>query len=178
MADPQHQEALDAHDVRTVWLYRVGIGVSAGALLAVAVALGSGTPLRTAAVAQLLGVGLMVANLHLYAKAIRWVIAMSGWTGAVLLASGAGGLVEAAALGFLWIAVSAIALKERLCFRLPGLAFVPWLLASAVAFHAVGADQVAGGLVAVAAPIVALLAWAKIRQPTHFDVGDKARYEV
>lgn len=178
MADPQHVALLDPHDRRTVALYRLGIGVTAVGLVAVAVSLGGDVPLRWAAVLQLAGVALVLANLHLYAKAIRWLMTMAGWTGAVLLATSAGGLMDTAALGFLWVVVSAVALKERLCFRLPGLAFVPWLLAPAVAALASNQRGVAGGLVAVTAAIMGLLAAAKVRQPLHFDIGDKSRYEV
>lgn len=178
MADPNHVEALDSHDVRTVVLYRTGLVVSTGALIGQAVALGGGLASPGPNLVLLLGVALILGNLHLYDKTIRWFMTMVGWTGAILLALGVDGLVSTAGLGFLWVVLSAVALKERLCFRVPGLAFVPWLLAPATLFVAIGQNQAAGACLSVTGAILGLLAFTKIRQPLHFDVGDKSRYQV
>ena len=187
MADPHHIPALDAFDWLTVRLYRGGIALSAIGLLALAATLA--TPvlsgLRPAAEgAVLVGAAASIANMHLYDKRIRWVIGASGWVGAVLLVnSGHGGptlepWVHHAGLGFVVVSFSAVAIKEQFCFKIPGLRAVPALLALSLIPMLLGQGPVAAALLGVAGLVYAALAVAKMRMPLHFDVGNKAAYQI
>ena len=116
------------------------------------------------------------------------MIGASAWLGASLSFVGAatsGALshwVSHAGLGFLFVALSALALKERFCFRIPGLRLVPLLLALSLipllldqgatsGQNEGGAGIVAAALLAPAAVVYGLLAIAKVRMPLHFDIG-------
>lgn len=179
MADPHHVPALDAHDARTVALYRAGLGLCAIGVGSLALAPWIGAAVGVPTV--LLGVLVAIVDLHLYDKRIRWVIQAAGALGAWLVAVGAlaeRSLVGDVGLGFLFVAISALALKERFCFRIPGLGLVPLLLAASLVPRVVGAPRVASVLLALAAlPLVALVV-AKLRQPMHYDIGDRSRYQV
>jgi uncharacterized integral membrane protein len=179
MADPQHEEALDGLDRLTVSAYRVGLTLGAIGLAWAAAALsGSGDPgpaWRLLLVATALG----VAHVHLYDKAIRQVIVWAGWVGAVGLYLSVGyPLASLASLGFLFVALSAFALKEQFCFRVPFLRIVPWLLAGSLLPLATGWPRLAAAVLTPAAVCYAILAIAKWRMPLHFDNGDRSRYQV
>lgn len=194
MADPDHIPVLDGFDRMTVVLYRLGIALAAVGLLTVAVLYGVRLaliflPWWTGALAWA-GVGaavaLSAANLHLYVKTVRWVLAGAAPLGLVLQVAAlsmpdnwAGAWVlQVAGLGFVFVTLSGIALKERFCFRIPGLRLVPVLLAGGLV--PVLIDWPAGVSVAygLAGVVVAWLAVAKWTQPLGFDVGDKSRYQV
>jgi uncharacterized integral membrane protein len=192
MADPQHVEQLDGQDVLTVTIYRLGLLAAALGLLAAAAALlarGFGQPVPAVSVHAsfvivVAGTAAAIANMHLYAKSVRWVIGAAGWLGAVLMI-GSAPMPELAArwvwhagLGFVFVAISAFALKERFCFRIPGLRLVPALLALSLVPLLSGSDLAAGALLGVAGAIQLALAIAKFRMPSHFDIGDKSRYQV
>ncbi|HHO49942.1 MAG TPA: hypothetical protein ENK18_03500 [Deltaproteobacteria bacterium] len=189
MADPQHTPVLDGFDRTTVALYRAGIGAASVALLALA----------TQQVASHLGVeisgwiprslvliatALAVVDLHLYDKRVRWVIHAAAWTGASLSLVGAGlqqtagHWVSHAGLGFLFVSLSALALKERFCFRIPGLRAVPLLLALSLIPLLGGWPVPAALLLGGAGLIYGVLAVAKVRMPLHFDIGNKDAYQI
>ena len=127
---------------------------------------------------------LAVADLHLYDKRVRWVVGASGWAGAALsfvglgLGGVAGTWIAHAGLGFLFVALSALALKERFCFRIPGLRAVPLLLAVSLVPLLAGRPAPAAVVLFAAGAVFALLAVAKARMPLHFDVGNKDAYQV
>lgn len=184
MADPHHVEPLDRFDRLTVSLYRAGLFVSALGVAALAAALVADVGEPAARWLVLLGAATAVLDLHLYDRLIRWVIAGAGWTGAVLvglaavLPPAAAPWAEDAGLGFLFVVLSALALKERFCFRLPIVVAVPWVLAGSLVPLRLGLHGPAAALLAVGAAILALLAVAKVRMPLHYDIGDKRRYQV
>ncbi len=186
MADPQHVEELDGFDRTTVRFYRTGLGVAAAGLLALGIALLADAPAATgwAWWAITAGCALAVADMHLYARDIRWVIGALAWTGAALqllapqLPEGASFLVAHAGLGFVFAALSAFALKEQFCFRIPGLRLVPVMLAASLIPMLGGVPVAAGALLALAGTIYLVLAVAKWRMPLHFDIGDKSRYQI
>ncbi|MEQ1507408.1 MAG: DUF2301 domain-containing membrane protein, partial [Myxococcota bacterium] len=129
-------------------------------------------------------VAVIVADLHLYDRAIRWVVAVSGWLGAVLVigAPVVGGeaapWLADAGLGFGFVVLSAVALKERYCFRVPIVVAVPPLLAGSLIPLRLGADAVAAAPLVGGAAVLAILAVAKLRMPLHYDIGDKSHYQV
>jgi len=185
MADPDHVPEMDTFDQLTVGLYRAGLVAQALGLGFVAVGEAGVVARPLTSHVMLAAVALSVANLHLYDKRIRWTIVMSGWIGAVALAATATAssptaeaLLHYGGLGFLFVVTSALALKERFCFKLPGLQAVPVVLAASVFIGLAGFGMVASGLLSLAGAVVGLLAVAKLRMPLHYDVGDKANYQV
>ncbi len=182
MADPQHEEVLDGHDRRSVTLYRIGHAVTAVGLLANAAAWG----FKPAAVAggEILiatGVALACANMHLYDKRVRWFIGCAAWLGLVIMVGGARAdlpVLRLAGLGFVFVALSGLALKERLCFRIPGLTFVPLFLATSLVPMVTENGLAAAVLQTLAGAVLCVLAVAKVMQPLHFDIGDKSRYQI
>jgi len=194
MADPQHIPELDPHDRRTVRLYRLGLSIAAvGVLFLSAWSLGaerllpSGGErgLRWLSTGTSFGVALAVANLHLYAKSVRWVIVTAGVFGLWFMAL-AGGLSEGVAehlvfhvgLGLVFVVLSALALKEQFCFRIPGLKLVPLFLATAMIPAVTGHLLAFGALLLPAGGLLVVLCVAKWRMPLGHDVGDKSRYQV
>jgi uncharacterized integral membrane protein len=185
MADPHHIPELDGFDRMTVRLYRLGLWIAALALVVAAgVRLAEvAVPFETLIVVQA-GVALAVANMHLYAKNIRWFIAASCSLGLVLqlgaaaLPAWAAGWVLWAGVGFVFISLSAFALKEQFCFRIPGLKAVPLFLAASLVPLVFDHAFMAGGLLLPAGLVLTVLAWQKSRMPLHFDVGNKSQYQV
>jgi uncharacterized integral membrane protein len=185
VADPHHVEALDGFDRATVSLYRLGLVTAALGTAGLAAALLAAPDLAPLArVGILLGTALIVADLHLYVRNIRWAISASGWLAAVLLAAGGvagptvGPWLADAGLGFAFVVFSAVALKERYCFRLPVVVAVPPTLALSLVPLRLGLEIPAAALLAVGAATLAVLALAKLRMPLHYDIGDKRKYEV
>jgi uncharacterized integral membrane protein len=179
MAHPHHVEVLDSYDRWSVRLYRFGLIGIAGGLAALSWALLAGRDSTYASWLLLAGTALAVAHLHLYAKRIKHVIALGAWVAVVLGALPLeGATVQAATLGFASIALSGLALKEQFCFRIPFLRLQPVCLGAAVFGWLAGAPLVAGISLAAAALLQTLLAFAKLRMPLHYDIGDKSAYQV
>ncbi|MFT4622785.1 MAG: putative integral membrane protein [Myxococcota bacterium] len=178
MADPHHVEVLDAHDRRTVLAYRAGLLVSAVGLSWSAAAQLTGEGEQVGWALVVIGTALAIANVHLYAKSVRWAIRACGVGGLAVLAVGGWPLAEQAGHGLLFVSLSALAFKEWFCFRIPGLRLMPLLLAAAVLARMAGAAPVAGALLGASGALYAVLAVGKLRQPLHFDVGDKSQYEA
>ena len=189
MADPHHVATLDGFDRMTVKLYRGGIVVSALALVGFAIhqalaANGVAVPGWLPRAGVLVGTALAVADLHLYDKRIRWLVGAVAWIGAtgLLVGTAHGGAlghwVGHAGLGFLFVALSALALKERLCFRIWGLRGVPVLLAASLIPLLGGWPAPAAVLLGIAGLIYGALAVAKLKMPLHFDIGNKDAYQI
>ncbi len=187
MADPDHVPDMDTFDRLTVVMYRLGLVTSAVGLALLAsrgVTAGASLASWIPHGVILAGTALAVAHLHLYDKRIRWMIGLSAWTGAAFCFVGASTAGTAAhwlghaGLGFLFVSLSGLALKERLCFRIPGLRLVPVLLAASLVPLLAGWATAGALLLGAAAGIYAVLAWSKLRMPLHFDVGNKASYQV
>ena len=182
MADPQHEEPLDAFDRTTVVVYRSGLALAALALGVTALQDALGHPTKTALWGVSAGVVASVACMHLYDKRIRWVIASSAWTGAVLqigASLNAGGLqhtVWLAGQGFFFISLSALALKEQFCFRVPLLKAVPLFLAASLVPLTLQTPGAAIPL-AVSSLVLTVLAYRKWKMPLHFDIGNRALYQ-
>ena len=184
MADPQHVAALDGFDRWTVRGYRAGLALAVVGVGGLAAAGFAGAPVAGPRVVVLVATAAIVPNLHLYDRVIRWVIAVAGWLGAVLpavaavLPPAAAPWAADAGLGFSFVVLSAVALKEQWCFRLPLMPLVPALLATSLVPLRAGAPGAAAPLWAGAAALLLLLATAKVRMPLRYDIGDKSRYSV
>ncbi len=179
MAHPHHVEVLDAYDRWSVRLYRLGLIGAACGSAATSWSLLVGRDPTVALWTLLAGTAIAVAHLHLYAKRIKHVIAIGAWTALVLAALPVEhAVMDAAALGFASIALSGIALKEQFCFRVPFLRLQPVCLGTAVLTWTAGQPLVAGVALAAATVLQALLAYAKVRMPLHYDIGDKSAYQI
>lgn len=181
MADPHLTPELDAFDRLTVRLYRSGLCGAAIALLAATFLAGRGQDPRVAAVVVTVCVAVSVSNLHLYDKRIRWLVGVLGVLGPVLLAvaplTGAARIVSWAGIGFSFAALSALAIKEGFCFRVPGVRLVPLALAASLLPILGGKMTFAAPLLGLAAVVVSLLAMAKLRMPLSHDIGDRSAYQ-
>ncbi|MEZ4240182.1 MAG: DUF2301 domain-containing membrane protein [Myxococcota bacterium] len=185
VADPGHVELLDTFDRATVGLYRAGLVTASAATSGLGAALvlaPDHVPLARFGV--LVATALIVADLHLYARTIRYTISVAGWAAAVLVgATAVAGTAVApwladAALGFSFVVFSAVALKERYCFRLPVVVAVPPTLALALVPLRLGWPVPAAVLLGAGGLVIGVLAVAKLRMPLHYDIGDKRKYEV
>lgn len=207
MADPHHLPDLDAFDRAGVRLYRAGLCLSALVLwaLAASYALADGSPHGAAGhglwLAYAAAVVLSTHHLHIYMKQFRWLIGASSWLGLLLLAAAWGlgptgphvspasevgyvgyGIVDrlllAGAVGFLAVALSAFALKEQFCFKIPLQRLVPLSLIALVVMLLVNQPLGAAVALTVAAVAYSVLAVSKLRMPLHYDIGDKSKYQV
>ena len=183
MADPHHVEALDGFDRMTVRAYRAGLVGASASLFALvglhgAAAGGSSVDASWAWWALAAATGLAVQNLHLYAKLIRWVIGAASVTGLVVLSGAENPTLRLAGVGFLFVALSAIALKEQFCFRLPGLRLVPAFLATSLVPLVAGWPGPAAALLLLGALPFAAMTVSKLRMPLTHDIGDRSRYQV
>lgn len=183
MANPEYQEELDRTDKLSVCLYRVGISLFSLASLVLAalsyeaIAIGSkGSPYELPAYWSLLiATALCAANIHIYDKKIRMVIAWSGWI-SILLASMLSPVWLT--LGFSFITFSGIALKESFCFKVPGLKLVPVCLVIAVLCMMLSKLLVLSALLLVVGLVMGFLSVKKWQMPLHFDIGIKANYQI
>lgn len=181
MADPHHVEPLDDFDRWTVGAYRLGIVAAGLGLAGMAVQHARGASDAAARVGLMAGLALIGAHLHLYDRKIRWVIVASGWLGALLLYAGAvsgNGWVADAGLGFVFVTLSGVALKERYCFKLPLVNGVPITLATSLLPLRLGLGPLAAVCLGTGAALVLLLGAAKARMPLHYDIGDRSKYQV
>jgi uncharacterized integral membrane protein len=184
MADPQHVPDLDPFDRTTVTLYRAGLVGAALSLGVTAVLLGLGLDPMPAWIGVLTCTSLSVLDLHLYDKRIRWFIVMATHVGACLMVTAgwvegsAGHWLHHAGVGFLFVTLSALALKEQFCFRVPFLRVVPVVLALSLVPLVAGVAWASAAGVGVGAVLLGLLAGAKLRMPLHYDIGDKSHYQI
>ena len=194
MANPEHIAQLDGFDRFTVKLYRIGLSICALALMGSgALRLFEGTfsslffndapPWYTPFDPIIaLGVFIAVSNIHIYDKRFRWFFSAITWAGAAALIATnfyppIASLIGHLGLGLIFITISAIALKERLCFKIVGLRAVPLMLAAAIFLMFGDKQPLAGGTLLLSGAVLAFLAVQKIRMPHHFDIGDKKAYQ-
>ena len=183
MANPEYKETLDRLDQVSVCLYRAGISFFALSLLMLSAILSGMLPAlegydSLTLLAICISSALSAANLHVYSKHVRAVICWSAWIGILLMLSDASESRVWLSLGFLFVTFSGIALKESFCFKVLGLKLVPVLLA--LSTFSLWLEQPWGGsvLLALAGLVMGYLSIAKWRMPLHFDIGNKANYEI
>lgn len=180
MADPQHQEVLDIWDKIGVILYRLGLSLAAllfwaecleGFHLIAALNLGTWLLLPAAAC----GFGL-----HIYLKSIRLLLQGAGWV-ALLLSIAAIHLQSSPlallSLGACYLLLGALCFKESLCFKVPGIRWMPILLAADWVATLMAWSQLHLGLLFLAGLGFSAVSIAKWRMPLHFDIGNKANYQ-
>ncbi|MFC0173855.1 DUF2301 domain-containing membrane protein [Vibrio comitans] len=184
MANPEHKEQLDGLDKISVVSYRLGITLFALSLLSLFSAeLLCVLELETAPVLRewsinfiAVSAALSAANIHVYDKKVRAIIAWSSWIGLALF------IVlpskEWLYIGFIFITFSGIALKESYCFKVKGLNLVPLLLILSVLVLWMKEPTILAALVGLSGLIYTVLAIEKWKMPLHFDIGNKANYEI
>ncbi|MDV6250410.1 DUF2301 domain-containing membrane protein [Vibrio sp. EA2] len=183
MADTEHEEKLDFLDKLSVCLYRLGISVFSLSLLGLSALVfgwfgGLGEYYRSVLVMIGISAAFSAANIHIYSKTVRLAISWSSWIGLVLMLSDYDLSRVWLSLGFVFVTFSGIALKESYCFKVPGLKFVPILLVVTTLAHYFDFLNVAAIAMLLAGIIMGYLSIAKWRMPLHFDIGNKAKYEV
>lgn len=186
MANPEYQESLDFIDKLSVILYRLGISLFAFTLLCYSglmMAFLAGFTFihdwqKYAMLSLSIATALSAANIHVYNKIVRSIIAWSGWIGIVTLISTQSIPGQSIALGFMFITFSGIALKESFCFRVTGLKLIPILLAVSTFSLFFQQDMFTTPLLFVSALILGYLSVAKWAMPLHFDIGIKANYQI
>lgn len=183
MANPEHQEVLDSFDKVSVCLYRGGISLFSVSLLYLAVILSgidesllSHYPIALLLIA--VSAAFSAGNVHVYSKFVRAAISWSAWIGILLMLSDSGFERIWLSLGFIFVTFSGIALKESFCFKVMGLKLVPMILALSVFLLWINQTQIASFLVGLSGLIIGYLSIAKWRMPLHFDIGNKANYQV
>lgn len=184
MANPEHKEHLDGLDKISVVCYRLGITLFALSLLTLFSAeLLCVLEMETAPLLREWSINgiavssaLSAANIHVYDKKVRAIIAWSSWIGLALF------IVlptkEWLYIGFIFITFSGIALKESYCFKVKGLNLVPLLLISSVLVLWMKEPAILVPLAGVSGFIYAVLAIEKWKMPLHFDIGKKDNYEI
>lgn len=191
MADPQVVEELDGLDRLTVRLYRLGIALAGITLiLSEGMFLVGGDPLHFLPL-MALACALIASSMHLYDKKIRWILSGTTWSALMLYPAISQWLpylwLYRAIEGLFYITLSGIALKERYCFKIPGLKGVPALLVVTVFSGGLAQvwPEVFGGFEWIhvltgltAGGLYAGMAVAKWQQPLHFDIGEKAKYQL
>ena len=186
MADPDHIPQMDGLDVCSVFCYRVGlsaiaVGLVVTAWLELSTTVGDPT---FGWVLVAAGTVLATANVHLYAKLIRWILHMATGSGlllfllAVMLPPPFDGVTFSAGLGLLFVSVCGFAFKEQFCFGLHGMWLLPLLLGIALLLWSSDYSQVVALATGSAGLLYGYLALAKWRMPVHFDIGDKSKYQL
>lgn len=186
MANPEHIERLDPFDKLSVCMYRTGISLFPLALISYALLIAnklnyfSDVTISTTTSLILLATAtaLSAANLHVYDKKIRAIITYSGWIGLLLSLALYDSDYLWIAQGFMFMTFSGIALKESFCFKVAGLKITPILLCLAVLMFAIMQWIMVIILFVITGLIFAFLAQAKWRMPLHFDIGNKALYQI
>lgn len=186
MADPDFKEQLDILDKISVSLYRLGISLFSLNLLVYSLLLlgKAGWFNYRSYWEHYIIVGLCIssalcgANIHVYSKSVRTVIAWSSWAGIVIMAAQPTPLFLATGLGFLFITFCGIALKESFCFQVIGLKFIPLFLVPATFLIMFSFWLPASLLLLISSLILAYLSLQKWQMPLHFDIGRKANYQI
>ena len=181
MADPHIKPKMDGLDYLMVVLYRLGMVISGfGLLLLAADILGVYTLHHYPLWLLALGGVLQASSLHIYDKVIRWFLANATWVGllVIVIDGSQGGWLQNFGLGCLFVTLSGLAFKESYCFRIPGLKLVPLALAFSWFALVVGLPVYAGSILFPAAGLYFFMALRKALMPLHFDIGDKAAYQI
>lgn len=186
MADPHLTPTLDGLDRLTVRAYRVGLLIMAVGLgLMAASFVGHDVGLHMDGRFTLaVGATLSAWNLHLYDRRFRWVFHGLAWT--ALLAMGwaatrpggpAAWFARELGIGLHLAFLSAVALKEQFCFRVPVLRLMPVVLVPTALGHAFDLGPLAPVGLAFACAIGLLMATVKFTQPLGHDIGDRRAYQ-
>jgi uncharacterized integral membrane protein len=181
VANPEHQEQLDSVDKISVSLYRLGwllLCTSFGC--AAYSALFSGAtwqPLWLLAAA----IGLQAYNLHLYSKAIRYLMQGAAWLGmwlAMAFYLWHWPMLAHAALACFYFVASGLAFKESFCFQLGWLRWLGALLVLDYLLRFSPWLTLRGAVLLSISALAIYIAYQKCRQPMHYDIGKRDNYQI
>lgn len=199
MANPEFIEELDSFDRLTVRLYRAGLTGCSIFLTALAMAKlaasfpealglssfdGSDYALRFLWLGLAISVAIGVVHLHIYDRKIRWFVHNIAWVGVFIhlgwAYSGEGTplVFFVAGSGFTFAVLSTFAMKEQHCFKIPIIKAIPVLLILALFPLLFNVLWASGVLLLLAGLIYLVMVIAKWRMPLHFDIGEKAKYQI
>lgn len=175
MADPHIHSKLDKLDYLTVIIYRLGFTFCCPVIALL--------PWQTELDFEAVGLieklvfvcAIMCASsLHIYMKSFRLLLQMATWAGLICVLLG----FPEIGLGGAFITLGGLCYKEYFCFKIPGLPFQPLILGVlwfSLQFEITSASIVFSSLASLLFLVVSIAKW---RMPLHFDIGDKAKYEV
>lgn len=177
MADIHIEEKLDRIDYITVALYRFSFLLSAIAIACLG--LGEIWDMNfTQYGMPLLIVSALIASacVHLYDKTIRWFIQGCAIFAVCLSIANILPIIAVGASLVCWCGLS---IKEYYCFRIRLIRITPLVL---VLFWLCFAFSIWPPLLYLSSALSALLLFtigiAKFRQPFHFDIGDKSKFQI
>ncbi|MDO6763350.1 DUF2301 domain-containing membrane protein [Agarivorans sp. 1_MG-2023] len=181
MADTEHQEQLDLIDTISVLCYRVGwLTLSFSFACACYHSIADGAfwqPLWLLAAAS----ALLAHNLHLYNKAIRYLVQSAAWS-AVWLSMAYylwhWPILDMFALACFYLVFAAVAFKESFCFNLGLLRWLGAVLAVDFLINLSPWPNLRSISLLVIAAVCLYIAVKKCRQPLHYDIGKKANYQL
>ncbi|WP_105901746.1 DUF2301 domain-containing membrane protein [Vibrio gangliei] len=171
MADIHHQEKLDRIDYATVIAYRSCFVISAIAVACVGFGAASiGIPLL------IISALIAAACVHIYDKTIRWFLQASALFAVCLLTAQVFIPLAVGASVAVWCGLS---IKEYYCFRIRLIRITPLVLIVFWVCFALPIWQPFFYLVTgLSALLLLTIGIAKFRQPCHFDIGDKSKFQV
>ncbi|ACH66856.1 membrane protein, putative [Aliivibrio fischeri MJ11] len=187
MASIDHIEKLDALDKLSVVTYRTGITLFGIALIVFSFAIADDIGfilikndylMELALALFAVSSAMSAANLHVYDKKVRLIITWSAWIGVVLLITIDSEILAWLPIGFLCACFSGIALKESFCFKVIGLKAIPFLLCISILMLAIEVWLIAIICLFLSGVIFIFLAIQKWKMPLHFDIGNKANYQI
>ncbi|OCH34137.1 DUF2301 domain-containing membrane protein [Aliivibrio fischeri] len=187
MASIDHIEKLDALDKLSVVTYRTGITLFGITLIVFSLAIADDIGfilikndylMELALALFAVSSAMSAANLHVYDKKVRLIITWSAWIGLVLLITIDSEILAWLPIGFLCVCFSGIALKESFCFKVIGLKAIPFLLCISILMLAIEVWLIAIICLFLSGVIFIFLAIQKWRMPLHFDIGNKANYQI
>ncbi len=182
MADIDTKEELDRLDLITICLYRLGMVLAAISLLLFALQQWF-YPAYYQHILSLFAFSMLLqaAHLHIYNKAIRYLLTTATWLGVWCVSLSSLFLMEWLAdlsLGLLFITLAGICYKESFCFSLSVLRLA--IITLILTWLAISFSQVY--LAAIAAcsssALLAYMAYKKCKMPFHYDLGDRSKYQV
>ena len=182
MADPNVKEILDGVDTLTIVTYRLGMLITGLALFILALQQVL-YPLwfKQALILVTLGALLQASSLHIYDKAVRWLLVNATWMGCWLLSvsfATTGVWFSYLSFGAVIITLSGLAYKESFCFSLTILKVIPILLVVSWGLIVSSLNQWAAAGLFISALLYLYMAWRKINMPLYFDLGDRSKYQV
>ncbi|OCH13987.1 DUF2301 domain-containing membrane protein [Aliivibrio fischeri] len=187
MTSIDHIEKLDALDKLSVVTYRTGITLFGITLIVFSLAIADDIGfilikndylMELALALFAVSSAMSAANLHVYDKKVRLIITWSAWIGLVLLITVDSEILAWLPIGFLCACFSGIALKESFCFKVIGLKAIPFLLCISILMLAIEVWLIAIICLFLSGIIFIFLAIQKWKMPLHFDIGNKANYQI
>ncbi|WP_432455640.1 MULTISPECIES: DUF2301 domain-containing membrane protein [unclassified Agarivorans] len=181
MANTEHQENLDSIDKLSVLSYRLGWLV-----LAFAFAWAAYSGIYQHAIRQPLWLlaaacSLLAHNLHIYSKSIRYLVQACGWAAlwlSLLFYLWHWPLLASLAMGAFYVVVSALVYKESFCFDLGLLRWLPTVLLADWLIYLSPWSQLRLPLLCFISIGCVIIAYQKLKQPLHFDIGKRSNYQL